>query len=368
MNRLTLVLFLFVGLAQAMAVRVERVPEGGVQPQVATAADGTLHLVYLKGPPGGCEVRYATKKAGDSGWSTPVTVNSTPHTAVAMGTIRGAQLALGKNNAVHVVWNGPGAKDRPSALCYTRKEAGKAAFEPQRDLRGDTKGLDGGASIAATAQGDVFIVWHGARDGAEPGEKNRVVFVLKSTDNGITFAAPRIANLDDAGVCACCSLKSFVTPDGELFTLYRAARRPDQRDVTLLSSKDGGGTFQHRIVGPWAISACPMSSMSLASQGHQVRGAWEADGRIFTSLLNGNGDAVAVSEGKARHPAVAVNAKGETVVAWSIGTGWQKGGELAWIILDAEGKPTSQRGHAASVGVWDFAAAYADGQQLVVIY
>ena len=83
------------------------------------------------------------------------------------------------------------------------------------DLRGDTKGLDGGASIAATAQGDVFIVWHGARDGAEPGEKNRVVFVLKSTDNGVTFAAPRIANLDDAGVCACCSLKSFVSPDGE---------------------------------------------------------------------------------------------------------------------------------------------------------
>ncbi len=366
--KLPVLALLVISTAHAVTVRTERVPEGGVQPQIAKGADGSLHLVYLKGPPCGCEVRYALRKPADAAWSAAIAVNSEPRTGVAMGTIRGAQVAVGKDGAVHVVWNGPGGKDKPSALFYSRKEAGKAAFEPQRNLRADTKGLDGGASIAAGPKGEVFIVWHGAREGVEPGEQNRVVFVLKSTDNGASFAPVKVANLDDAGVCACCSVKSFVTPEGELLALYRAARKPNQRDVTLLSSKDGGATFQHRIVGTWAIAACPMSSMSLASEGPQMRGAWEAEGKVYTSLLDAQAGALVVSGDKARHPALAVNAKGETLISWSVGTGWQQGGSAGWRILDAEGKLTGDKGRADGVPVWGFTAAYAEGNEFVIMY
>src|SRR5262249_40111960 len=49
--------------------------------------------------------------------------------------------------------------------------------------------------------------------------------------------------------------------------------------------------------------------------------------------------------GKARkHPAVAVNGPGETVLAWTEGTGWQKGGDLFWQVFDRTGKPTGQKG------------------------
>jgi hypothetical protein len=362
-------LFLFLlSLPARASVRTERVPEGGVQPQIAAGADGALHLVYLKGTPGGCDVRYATKRPGSSAWGGPLTVNSEPHTAVSIGTIRGAQVALGKDGTVHVVWNGPGSKDKPSSLFYTRKAATASAFEPQRNLRADTRGLDGGASIAAGTKGEVYIIWHGARKNVAPGELNRVVFVLKSSDNGATFTPVKIANAEDAGVCACCSVKSFVSADGEVYSLYRAARKLDQRDVTLLTSTDGGASFQHRIVGPWAINACPMSSMSLTSQGTKVRGAWEAEGKVFTSLLDGPSQAVAVSEGKARHPTLAVNSKGETLVAWSVGTGWEKGGSLGWRILDAGGKPTGETGTATGVPVWGMAAAYAEGDGFVVMF
>ncbi len=350
------------------AVRIERVPESGVQPQIAPGTDGSLHLVYLKGRPGGCDVRYAAKRPGSSAWSGPVTVNSEPHSAVSLGTIRGAQVAPGKDGSVHVVWNGPGSKDRPSSLFYTRKAATAATFEPQRNLRADTKGLDGGASIAAGTRGEVYIIWHGARESVAPGELNRVVFVLKSSDNGTTFAPVKIANAEDAGVCACCSVRSFVSPAGEVYSLYRAARKLDQRDVTLLTSTNGGASFQHRVVGPWAINACPMSSMSLAAQGSRVRGAWEAEGKVFTSLLDASSEAVDICGGKARHPALAVNTKGETLVAWSVGTGWEKGGSLGWRILDASSKPTTQSGTAEGVPVWGFAAAYAEGDGFVVMF
>ncbi|MDI1310911.1 sialidase family protein [Prosthecobacter sp.] len=349
-------------------VRFERVPEGGVQPQVVTTRDGALHLVYLKGDPRGCDIRYVTKKAGDSAWSTPRTVNSTPATAIAAGTIRGAQIAVGRDDSLHVVWNGAGGKDQPAPLLYTRSLNHGATFEKQRDLRAGTQALDGGASVAASAPGEVFVVWHGAPAGAAPGEINRRVFVLKSADNGGTFSKPRIANGDDPGVCACCSLKTFVSPTGELLTLYRAARSMAQRDITLMSSKDGGATFQHRNVGPWAINACPMSSASVIAAGSKTRAAWEAEGKVYTALLDERSAALAVSEDKARHPALAVNGRGETLVTWSVGTGWQKGGQLGWVVLDAGGKPTMERGMKDGVPVWGFSAAYAEGERFVIVY
>ena len=359
---------LLASVVHAGEVRTERVPEGGVQPQILSGAEGLLHLVYLKGEPGSSNVRYASKKAGAQAWSAPVTVNSSPGSAVAAGTIRGAQTALGKNSTLHVVWNGPGGKGKPSPLYYTRSTDGGRTFERQRNLRGETQGLDGGASIAASLRGDVFIVWHGAQADAAPGEVNRVVFVLKSTDSGATFAPVKIANLDDLGVCACCSLKSFMTPSGELLTLYRAARRKDQRDVTLLASRDGGESFTHRILGPWSISACPMSSMTMTPAGSGTRAAWETAGKIYTSLLDDPQSTTPVSPEKCRHPALAINAEGETLISWSIGTGWQKGGQLGWTILDAAGKPSGASGSSPGVPVWGMTAAYAEGSNFVVMY
>lgn len=363
-----LLLLLLPVFAGGMEVRLERVPEGGVQPQVVTTGDGTLHLVYLIGDPRGGDVRYATKKSGAAGWSRPRTLNSSPATAIAAGTIRGAQIAVGKDDSLHVVWNGPGGKDRPAPLLYSRSLDHGATFETQQDLRADTQALDGGASVAASAKGEVYVVWHGAPAGAAPGEINRRVFVLKSTDNGGSFTKPQVANGDDPGVCACCSLKTLVSPTGELLTLYRAARSMAQRDITLMTSTDGGATFQHRIVGPWAINACPMSSASVVAAGSETRAAWEAEGKVFTSLLDDRSAALAVSEDKARHPALAVNARGETLVTWSVGTGWQKGGQLAWLVLDADGKPTGQRGMKAGVPVWGCTAAYAEGDVFVILY
>lgn len=360
----TLLLLLFVVSAAAAEVRVERVPENGVQPQMAQGADGTVHLVYLKGEPRGCDVRYSTRKPGEKDWSKPVTVNSARASAIAMGTIRGAQLALGKDNMVHVVWNGPGSKSVPAPLNYAHSTS--SGFTKQRDVRGDTVALDGGASIAADAKGGVFVFWHGAKKDSTPGEPNRVVFVLRSQNNGDSFNAPQVANLDYAGVCACCSLKSFVTPSGELMALYRAARSMGQRDITLLRSRDGGATFEHRVVGTWAIAACPMSSMTMMSSGKQTRGVWEAEGAIQTALLDEQSDAVTL--GKGRHPALTLNSKGESLIAWSVGTGWQKGGSLEWRVVDANGKPTAQQGAERGIPVWDFSAAYADGENFVIVY
>ena len=229
-------------------VRIEAVPEGGVQPQIAVDEAGTAHLVYLRGAPGASDVRYAKRPIGAKEWSAPVAVNSEPGSAVAMGTIRGAQVVAGGGGRLHVVWNGamkPGASHEGSGLFYTRLLPGATEFEAQRDLM-DGAGLDGGASVAADGKGAVYAVWHGA--GATPGEPERVVRVRKSIDHGTTFTAPTIAG--EPGVCACCSLRALAT-SATLTILYRDAHTVGQRDMTLLSSSDGGVKFRSESVGKW---------------------------------------------------------------------------------------------------------------------
>src|SRR5215475_14686997 len=93
-------------LSAAGKVKLLRVPNGGLQPQAAMDERGVLHLVYFIGEPQGGDIYYVRRDAGKTDFTSPVRVNSEQGSAVAVGTIRGAQLAVGKNGRVHVAWNG----------------------------------------------------------------------------------------------------------------------------------------------------------------------------------------------------------------------------------------------------------------------
>ncbi len=110
-----------------------------------------------------------------------------------------------------------------------------------------------------------------------------------------------------------------------------------------------------------------MSSASLAPSAGGVRAAWETEGRVYTSLLGTSFHPQAISGDKARHPSLAVNRRGEVLVAWSTGTGWQRGGNLAWQLLNPTGQPTQEMGAGPSIPVWSYPAAYASSEQDFVI-
>src|SRR5882724_5319900 len=46
-----------------------RTPGEGLQPQTVVDSSGTVHLVYLKGDPKGCDVIYARREPGRTGFS-----------------------------------------------------------------------------------------------------------------------------------------------------------------------------------------------------------------------------------------------------------------------------------------------------------
>lgn len=360
-----------VGWASAPSVHLEHVPDGGLQPQVLVDSAGTVHLVYLKGDPKACDVMYCKRVAGQSEFGSPTRVNSKPGSAIAVGTVRGAQFALGRNGQIHVVWNGSekaGSKPSGSApMLYSRLNEARDAFEPQRDLMTFTTHLDGGGSVAADDQGRVYVVWHGHRTTGPQEEIDRGVFVAFSQDDGKTFTPERQVNPADTGVCGCCGLKAFGDNQGQLAILYRSANPAGNRDTVLLLSTNYGSSFLASVVGQWHVSTCPMSTQELGEGRAGLFGLWEKQGQIYYETLSPGSiaaphpKAAEGQTGNRKHPAFARGRKtgDPLLIAWTEGTGWEKGGALAWELVDSNGAALGS-GRAKGVPVWSYAAAVAE--------
>lgn len=349
-------------------VRLVRVPEGGIQPQTATAADGTVHMIYFTGDPIAGDIDYVRSTDGGASFSAPIRVNSHPGAAVAVGNIRGAQIALGRNGLVHVAWNGskdgePRGPAGASPMLYTRLNKSRTAFEPERDVIHSAFGLDGGGTLAADQSGRVYVFWHAPSPGTK-GEENRRVWVARSTDDGKTFTPEVSASEGATGACGCCGMAAFAAPNGAVLALFRSATSVVHRDMYLLDSTNGGRSFKQTKIDPWEVGYCVMSSAHFTAGGGRVMAAWETKGQIdFGEIDTASGNikrivAAPGETGKRKHPAIATNGD-RTLVAWTEGMGWKKGGSLAWQMYDSELRPVGAAGHAEGVPAWSLIAAFA---------
>jgi hypothetical protein len=126
-------------------VEVLRVPDGGIQPEIAVDSAGVAHMVYLAGEAGAANVFYVRTTDGGTTFTPAVRVNSQDGSAIATGTIRGAHVAVARSGRVHVAWNGSDrAVPKPPLnlktqragmpMLYARSNATGTAFEPQRNL------------------------------------------------------------------------------------------------------------------------------------------------------------------------------------------------------------------------------------------
>jgi hypothetical protein len=350
-------------------VALVRVPDAGIQPQVAVDTAGVVHMIYYKGDPGEGDLYYVRSRDGGATFSAPLAVNSGRGSAVAAGNIRGGHLAVGKNGRVHVAWNGshqddPAGPRGHEPMLYTRLNDAGTAFEPQRNLIRSAYGLDGGGALAADGAGNVYVFWHAPEPGKE-GEGNRRVWVARSRDDGKTFEPERPAYDKPTGACGCCGLNAFADRKGTVYVLYRSATETVHRDIYLLVSSDKGQTFQGEDISKWNIGACVMSSASFAESPAGVLGAWETEKQAYFGRIDRASGKIALpvaapGAGQNRKfPAVAGNSQGETMFAWTEGMGWKKGGELEWQVYDKTGKPTAERGKINGVPVWSLIAVFA---------
>jgi hypothetical protein len=301
-------------------------------------------------------------------------VNSTPGTATATGTVRGGQIALGSEGRAHVAWNGsqpttPGV----TPMWYTRLDDTGTAFEPQRAVTSEGYNIDGGGAVAADRAGHVYVVWHANAPG-EREEGKRRIWVARSMDDGRTFEHETPAWNQPTGACGCCGLGAFVDTHASLYVLFRSAFDLVHRDMYLLASHDGGAHLEGVQIDTWNVGMCVMSTQAFAEGVTGVFTAWETKGQVYLGRIDpetGDVSRVAGAPGGDRtrkHPALAVDADGNVLFAWTEGTAWNKGGSAAWQLFDADGHVTGPSGRAAGVPVWGRVAAYAGVHGFTIVY
>lgn len=342
-------------------VTLMRVPEGGIQPQVAVDAKGIVHMIYYRGDPLAGDVLYVSSRDGVS-FSAPIRVNTHAGSAIAAGNIRGAHIAVGRNGRVHVAWmgsknaepKGPGGKP---PMLYTRLNDSGTAFEPERNVIQLAYGLDGGGTVAADVSGHVYVVWHAPAPGTE-GEGNRRVWIARSSDDGRTFERERMAWTEPTGVCGCCGIGAFADSAGNLYVQYRSATNVMDRDIYLLTSKDHGQTFARAKVDSWKVGKCVMSTQALTQSGAGILTAWETREQIYYSPASGTPIPAPGNSELRKHPALASNSQGDTILAWTEGMAWKKAGSLAWQVYDRNGNRKGEPGNAPGVPAFSLIAAF----------
>jgi hypothetical protein len=360
------------------AVSLLRVPEGGIQPQVVEQ-DGVVHLIYFAGDPQKGDIYYVKSRDYGRTFSRPLRVNHTSGSAIAVGNIRGAQIAVGRNDRVHVAWNGSSAAEPrgpagESPMLYARLNDAGTAFEPERNVIQAAYGLDGGGSLAADSKGNVYVFWHAPLIG-QKGEANRRVWMAKSSDDGRTFAREVVAFPNATGACGCCGMRAYADSANNVYVLFRSATDVVNRDIWLLTSTDKGRSFHGEDISKWKIGACVMSSASLAPSPDGVLAAWETEKQTWFAHIRPGTNTISQpvaapgSPINRKYPVIASNSRGETLFAWTEGTAWKRGGAVEWQVYDQDGHPQSATGKTDGVPVRSLVAAFAkpDGG-FVIIY
>jgi hypothetical protein len=357
------------GSGEAPAVKVVRIPGGGIQPQVATDEKGVVHLVYFAGDPTHGDLLYVRSSDAGTTFSAPIRVNSQEGSAIAAGNIRGARIAVGRTGRVHVAWNGSGSAEPRTAdgkapMLYARLDGAGKAFEPQRSLIHTASGIDGGGALAADHDGNVFVFWHAGLPGSKD-EASRRVWIARSSDDGKTFSDEKLAFDKPTGVCGCCGMSAFADSQGGVYALFRSAFEMVNRDMYLLTSNDHGQSFCGTNISKWNVGACVMSSEAFAESASGALAAWETEKQIlYTRIDRKTGKAATLMSAPGsgvnrKYPALAVNRDGFALLGWTEGMGWKKGGTSHWQVLDPEAKAVGQPGMAEGVPVWGLVAAFA---------
>ena len=101
---------------------------------------------------------------------------------------------------------------------------------------------------------------------------------------------------------------------------------------------------------------------------------WETQGQVYAARVRpgGLGDAVSAfapdgSPGNRKHPASAIRGS-YLLMAWTEGTGWEKGGALAWECVDLGANQKTSGRSGGVIPVWGRVAVGAIDDGFTIIY
>lgn len=319
-------------LFRLMAAEVEYfpLPNGGIAPTMCTDAQGTVHLLYFMGDPKAGDMYYMRREKSAKSFTKPIQVNSSAKTAMVIGYTRGPDMAVSSAGDVHVSWLSVGPSG--GAVYYAHKPNKKKSFSKQRAVSGATDGFDAGLSIAANGD-QVAVIW--PAHGSGNSEQQRLLYAAWSQNGGDAFAKPIPLNAATPGICACCDIDAGFNAAGELQVLYRNASNSGRHATLLSQAKDA---FVVTEIDTWLVNQCPMSTFHVEGANPNSLMVWQTKNQILWSQIGAQKKHTASGKGKNRkHPVIVANKDGVLCLAFSEGTGWNRGGSVECQVMSADG-------------------------------
>jgi hypothetical protein len=248
-------------------------------------------------------IRFSSSSDGGQTWSTPVRINAlSGDCSDSSSSVQGPVPAIGPNGEVYVTWTGPNGivlnKSLDGGNSWLAQEL-PVADEPggwNLSVPGVLRcnGLPVPACDLSSGpfRGTLYVNWCDQRNGTNDAD----VWLVKSTDGGQTWTAPKRVNDDPPGKEQFLTWMAVDPSDGVIYVVFYDRRNyPDDRtDVYLAVSRDGGDTFVNALVS--ATPFTPDSTnffgdyLGIAACSGVVRPVWtRADAgslSIWTAIVN----------------------------------------------------------------------------------
>jgi hypothetical protein len=336
--------------ATLLAAPVELVPpdlRDAIQPQVAVAPAGDIHVVFGKG-----DAVYHTSSADGSKFSAPVKVGELEK--LALGKRRGPRVAVSEGLVlVTAISSADG-----NLHTWTSSDKGQTWKEGGALNSKDGSAREGLHAVASDGRGHIVAVWPDMRAGGME------VWGRVSHDGGKTWQSDeRIYGSPSGSICPCCVPNVAISSKGKVAVMWRNSLE-GSRDLHL-ATRSGNLPFSPAVklgTGTWKLEGCPMDGGGLAfSPGGNWLATWRREKAVFASIA----ESEEMPLGADASQPVAAYAGNTPILLW------ESGGALMMKRGDAPPAKFADGGKFASVAsgrdaacvVWEGTAA--DGKTLL---
>ena len=260
--------------SQAAAAPVEMIPvefHGAIQPQVAVAPAGRIHVTFGKGN----TVHYISSSDRGRTFTKPVQVGELP--GLALGMRRGPRIvATDKVITITAISHSGGA-----LYAWISNDDGATWTHGAKLNDADKSAREGMHAMAGDGEGFVFTTWLDLRNGGME------LWGVVSHDGGARWSANAlIYKSPDGHICECCHPSAAIGPRGEIAVMWRNWLG-GSRDMYAAMSSDGGKTFapaQKLGTGTWKLNGCPMDGGAIAiNSAGKALTAWRREKTAFAA-------------------------------------------------------------------------------------
>lgn len=242
---------------------------GAIQPQVALATSGEIHVVFGEG-----SAVYHTSSVDGRNFSAPVKVGELEK--LALGRRRGPRVAV--SEGLVLVTAISHADGNVHAWTSSNKGATWQEGEPLNTTQGTAR--EGLQALAGDGRGHVVAVWPDMRAGGMQ------LWGRSSHDGGKTWQADELVYASPGGtICPCCVPNVAISPQGKVAVMWRNSLE-GSRDL-YLSTRSGNEPFSAATklgTGTWKFEGCPMDGGNLAfSPSGGWTAVWRREKALFAS-------------------------------------------------------------------------------------